>query len=40
MVGVFNEGVDDNPTPVLRLSPAMAYRLARELMAIAKKAQS
>ena len=38
MVGVFNEGVDDNPTPVLMLSPAIAYRLARELMAVAEEA--
>lgn len=39
-IGIFTEATDEPPTPVLTLSPAMAVRLARELLGAATAAQS
>jgi hypothetical protein len=38
VVGVFIDGDGEHPTQALALSPVMASRLARELMAAAEKA--
>ena len=37
-IGIFTEATDEPPTPVLTLSPAMAVRLARELLGAATAA--